>query len=219
MTTRYAIYYVPGTETALYRFGARWLSNSTYQTETSVPAHYGFHATLKAPFVLNRGFTEGMLDEAMCQFVARLEPFDIPALSVARFNQTLSLVPNHSCVELDRLAFDCVQRLDTFRGPLTAQDYNKRPDSELTPRQQQLRKRWGYPHVLDEFRFHMTLTNSLSDETRKEQLFQELSKQFQCLQHQPHSVDSLCVFRQPNRQAPFTAFRRYHFETAAEIVS
>ena len=32
----------------------------------------------------------------------------------------------------------------------------------LTPRQDELLQRWGYPFVLEEFRFHMSLTGPLS---------------------------------------------------------
>ena len=33
--------------------------------------------------------------------------------------------------------------------------------AHLSPRQCELLGRWGYPFVFDQFRFHMTLTNSL----------------------------------------------------------
>src|ERR1700681_4734773 len=71
---RFAIYFVPAADTALYRFGAAVLGYDCYTgagvdrlrdvglTEaewaalTAEPRTYGFHATLKAPFQLRGEF-------------------------------------------------------------------------------------------------------------------------------------------------------------------
>src|SRR5579863_9985612 len=70
LAPRFAIYFVPAPETALYRFGAAILGHDCYSGErlahprdlgvseaewdklTRAPRPYGFHATLKAPFRL-----------------------------------------------------------------------------------------------------------------------------------------------------------------------
>jgi len=39
----------------------------------------------------------------------------------------------------------------------------KRLSSPLTVRQQQLLDEYGYPYVLDEFRFHITLSDRMQD--------------------------------------------------------
>ena len=67
---RYALYFVPPADSALYRFGAGFLGYDCYTGErlrhpqdialiaseweqfTHEPRKYGFHATLKAPFRL-----------------------------------------------------------------------------------------------------------------------------------------------------------------------
>ncbi len=43
-------------------------------------------------------------------------------------------------------------------------ELQRRRAANLTPRQEFLLMHWGYPYVLDEFRFHMTLTRRLPDE-------------------------------------------------------
>jgi hypothetical protein len=73
---RYALYFVPPADSALYRFGAGFLGYDCYTGErlrhpqdialtaseweqfTHEPRKYGFHATLKAPFRLLPPFTE-----------------------------------------------------------------------------------------------------------------------------------------------------------------
>jgi len=81
MTTspRYAIYYAPSDETLLWKTGSEWLGRDAYSGNrverrefpdtkdedidrlTSSASHYGFHATMKAPFVLKEGSTEDQL--------------------------------------------------------------------------------------------------------------------------------------------------------------
>ena len=86
MTPRYAVYFVPAAQSALYRFGASLLGYDCYTgTEiafpqalpvpepawremTQEPRRYGFHATLKAPFHLADGAGEAALIEAFHAF-------------------------------------------------------------------------------------------------------------------------------------------------------
>lgn len=53
--------------------------------------------------------------------------------------------------------------MDEFRAPLTDADIERRRSAGLTPRQDELMLEWGYPYVLEEFRFHLTLTGALGD--------------------------------------------------------
>ena len=58
-------------------------------------------------------------------------------------------------------AADTVRGLDSLRAPLTAAERAARRPERLTRRQRDLLDAWGYPYVLDEFRFHLTLTDDL----------------------------------------------------------
>ncbi len=66
---------------------------------------------------------------------------------------------------LNALAAQVVEGLDPFRAPLTEAEMARRNPDRLTPRQRALLDAWGYPYVLDEFRFHMTLTGALDPAT------------------------------------------------------
>jgi putative phosphonate metabolism protein len=181
---RYAIYYVPSPDAALYRFGATLLGYDAFRAEglehppqalmafadwhalTADPRKYGFHATLKAPFLLKDGQTAAGLTEAVERFA--LTPRAIPAVTpvVRSIGSFIAVVPDAASASLAALADDCVTAFEQFRAPLTDHDRQRRLKSPLTHRQIEHLDRWGYPYVFDEFRFHMTLTGSLPEERR-----------------------------------------------------
>ena len=69
--------------------------------------------------------------------------------------------------ELGLLAAECVAALDPLRAPLSEAERARRRPERLDPRGRALLERWGYPHVFEAFRFHMTLTGRLAPEDRE----------------------------------------------------
>ena len=217
---RYAIYYVPAPDSGLTRFGAHLLGYDAFSGEdlpfpdgilqrtpdwreqTSDPRKYGFHATLKAPMSLAPGKTEVDLLAACSAFAATPRP--IPAIRpvVGSIEGFIALVPAAPTPELIRLAADCVSAFDSFRTPLTEQDRARRKPAQLTPTQLAHLDRWGYPYVMDDFRFHMTLTGRLGAE-RRETLLAMLAERFTALDLPTLSIDRIAVFRQENSAARF----------------
>lgn len=243
---RFAIYFVPAADSALYRFGAAVLGYDCYTGETvarslgacsgkslpqrkrgvdtgypkrtcanaieaeadwaaltAEPRRYGFHATLKAPFRLRDDYHEANLVAQMRALAAsvvdppRIEPVvDLIAGFVA-------IVPRAPSSALDRLAADCVTRLDGFRAPMAAEDKARRAAAGLGVAQIAHLERWGYPYVLDEFRFHMTLTGRIAAD-RRAAIHAHLREAFAkaCGSH-PIVLDRLTLVRQDNPDAPF----------------
>jgi hypothetical protein len=62
---------------------------------------------------------------------------------------------------LNALAGAVVTDLDHLRAPLDAVELGRRRKAGLSPAQEAHLTAWGYPHVLDQFRFHMTLTGKM----------------------------------------------------------
>ncbi|MDB6452728.1 DUF1045 domain-containing protein [Falsirhodobacter sp. 20TX0035] len=163
---RYAIYYLPPPG-PLARFGAEWLgwdpeagipvgAPSPQEALVAEPRKYGLHATLKAPFRL-AGDRED-LEGAVADLARDLSPVQPGPLKVVRIGRFLALVPQGDATALNAMAGRIVTALDPFRAPLTEAEIARRKPERLTPRQRELLNRWGYPFVMEEFRFHITLT-------------------------------------------------------------
>ena len=176
---RYALYYTPP-QGEFADFGAAWLGwdaaagRAVAQPElvgldiaalTAEPRKYGFHATLKAPFRLAEGQGADALADAVGDLAAQLRPVTLDGLALTRIGPFLALTPEGDADPLNDLAARVVQTLDPFRAPLTEAELARRNPARLTPRQRALLDVWGYPYVLDEFRFHMTRTGALDPAT------------------------------------------------------
>ena len=179
MIDRYAIYFAPPAASPLARFGAAWLgrdaetgahlarpamegfSDERLACITAAPRGYGFHATLAPPMRLAEGCAPDALDEALVSFAASREPFQSPPLRLAALDGFLALVLADASAPMQALEDDIIRTFHRFRAPPTPAEYIRREAGTHTPRQEELLRQWGYPFVLDEFRFHMTLTCEL----------------------------------------------------------
>jgi putative phosphonate metabolism protein len=181
---RFAIYFVPPAGSALYRFGAAVLGYDCYTGEnterlrdgsltqaewaalTAEPRRYGFHATLKAPFRLRPEFDSEDLLAAVRALATSIPTAPTLEPVVGLIAGFVGIVPALQSAALDRLAADCVTAFERFRLPLTAPERENRLAAGLSPRQAANLDRFGYPYVLEEFRFHMTLTGRIVPERR-----------------------------------------------------
>ena len=186
MYKRYAIYDCPAG--ALGSFGAAWLGSGATLVER--PARYGFHATLKAPFSLAEGKSEGGLAGAVKALAAGLAPVEI-TLELARIGGFLALVPRGDSEALNRLAGACVLELEAFRAPMSAAEYERKLRPNMSERKLENLKRWGYPHVFDDFRYHLTLTGPVVHGAR-EAVVNQLEAALPDLDT-PHAITSLCL--------------------------
>lgn len=172
---RYAVYYTPPPG-PFADFGARWLGwdavagqpvaqpdlpGLDLPAHTAEPRKYGFHATLKAPFRLAPGLQADDLRDKLVQVASGLAPVTLSGLRLARLGPFLALVPNENILPLRILADELVTQLDPMRAPLSEAEIRRRNPDLLTARQRHYLKLWGYPYVLDEFQFHMTLSGAL----------------------------------------------------------
>jgi len=130
-------------------------------TLTDTPRKYGFHATIKPPFHLAEGTTFQDLSQATKTLCASLAPLSLPSLQVTPLGRFLALTFQTPTPALNDLAAQVVRSLDHFRTPPSAADLEKRRQANLTPGQDAFLVKWGYPYVMEEFRFHMTLTGKM----------------------------------------------------------
>ena len=176
--TRYALYVTPEPGSALAAFGEAILGDApppawddaekaALAAVTAEPRVYGFHATLKAPMRLASGRSEDDLLAACRDLAQARSPLPIGPLATVLLGDFVALVPREPPPELGLLAAECVAALDPFRAPPTPAERERRRPERLDPRRRALLDRWGYPHVFEAFRFHMTLTGQLTDDTRE----------------------------------------------------
>jgi hypothetical protein len=128
---------------------------------TTDPRRYGFHGTIRAPFRPAAGLDGAAVADAVAALAARLEPAQAPGLRLADLHGFLALVPDGDESAILRLGAAVVEGTEALRAPLTDAEIARRDPARLTPRQRSLLTRWGYPYVMEEFRFHLTLTNRL----------------------------------------------------------
>jgi hypothetical protein len=175
--TRYALYFAPAPDSALWRFGSSvigydastglavdqlapsGIAPDAWHAFTAEPRRYGFHATLKAPFRLAEGATEAELLADVAGFAKATTAFEIP-LCVARMGSFVALTTD-TLAEVAPLERAVVTRFEKYRAPLNDAEIARRERHALSARQRSLLDTYGYPYVLDEFRFHMSLSGPL----------------------------------------------------------
>ena len=229
---RYALYFAPRPETALAQFGARWLgwhlergeaveatetaglAAGVHDAVTAEPRHYGFHATLKAPFRLAEGATEHDLVGAAARFAAERAPLATAPLRFGPLASFLAFTPSEWSPRLHDLAAECVTAFDGFRAPPTDAELARRRRAGLSAAQEMLLARWGYPYVMGEFRFHMTLTGSLESTLRSE-VAEALQPRLRHLLAEPLAVEDLVLCVETTADAGFRVLRRLPFSARA----
>lgn len=217
---RYAIYFAAGSDSALSRFGAELLGYDAYTGDelpfpqqalhvapdwrevSADPRKYGFHATLKAPMALAPGKTEAELVAACTTFAGRIRPIPTIRPVVDAISGFIAVIPAEPVEALEQLAADCIGEFDPFRAALTAEDRARRRPEKLSERQRDYLDRWGYPYVMEEFRFHMTLTGRL-DAERRGPIVAMLRERFAALKLDALAVDRIALFKQDDAKARF----------------
>ncbi|WP_116132095.1 DUF1045 domain-containing protein [Tropicimonas sp. IMCC34043] len=207
--TRYALFYAPPPG-PLAEFCAAWLGWDPRQGRkvahpalpglpmpaaeiTETPHKYGFHATLKPPFRLAEGFDVAELHNAAEALAATLPAVLIDGLRLGSIEGFLALLPEGEATGLALLAARIVEALDVFRAQPEEDELARRRAGGLSSRQEALLQRWGYPYVMEEFRFHMTLSGRLPA-TEIEAVKACLGPVLEPLLPRPFRIREFCLF-------------------------
>lgn len=223
---RAAVYYTPLPDDPLFAKAATWLGRdpesdapvgqpnlpdqpdlADIAAVTEEPRLYGFHATLKPPMRLAAGRQWFDVLEAAKALASRTAPFALPALAVSDVFGFLALRETVHCPPLQALADACVADLDPFRAPPSEAELGRRRRASLTPQQDAMLQRWGYPYVFETWFFHMTLTRRLN--AAEKALYQPAAEQyFAPMLGIPRHVTDICLFVQPAPGEPFVIAER-----------
>lgn len=231
---RVAVFFTPPPEHPLTRAAALWLGRDAFSGETfpppadggmpaeeiaaltAEPRRYGFHATLKPPFRLADGCRLEDVDAALETAAASLSQVDLGRPAIAEIGSFFAMTPATESNAIGELAAEIVRRFDVFRAPPTAEEIARRRPERLSQRQRDYLMQWGYPYVLDDFRFHMTLTGPVA-ERRRAAVRRILEDRFRPLVA-PVVVDSLALFVEPSPPGDFIVRKRVAMRHAPQPV-
>ncbi|WP_033372936.1 DUF1045 domain-containing protein [Sandarakinorhabdus sp. AAP62] len=221
MTARYAVYYAPPPAHPLTGLASAWLGRDAWtgaevarpvldglaldaDAQTALiadPRHYGFHATLKAPFELADGQTEAGLLAAFEAFAASQAGF-AAEIAVTGLSGFVALTLAQPCPAMTALHSACVHAFEPYRAPLSAADLVRRRRAPMTAEQDARLVAFGYPWIFEDFRFHMTLTGRVRDDALRHHIIAALGT-YLAPATGTHAFAQLCLFRQPQRDAAF----------------
>ena len=228
---RHAAYFAPALNSQAWNLGSQWLGrcarNSTpfeqprfenisselFDLLTSTPRLYGWHATLNAPFELNTNTRLEELRTAFKRLAHSTErAFHLP-LKLVELGDFLALVPSQPSPELHKFAERCVKELHPCALQLSESELQRRTGAGLTVRQKELLDEWGYPFVMDQFQFHLTLSGSLKhvDHPVKEDLITAAQSWFAPLLENGLFIDSVSWFTQDQKNGDFRWVERFEF--------
>ncbi len=221
MPERFALYYAPPTTHPIWTKAAQWLGRDPAGAPVQAAEiagidtaarlrwsdsarRYGFHATLKAPMGLADGVSRAALEAELGRFGRATRAVPIGRLRIAGLDGFLALIPELQTEALSACVGGIVAAFEPFRAPLGSASREKRiRDGRLSERQIGYLDRYGYPYVMEEFRFHMTLTDRLSDADRPAVLAAAASW-FGPLLDEPFVLDRIALFHEREAGAPFT---------------
>ena len=218
MPQRFAIYYAPDVNDALWDRATIWLGRDAADSAlvegavagiertrllnlTQSAGRYGFHATIKPPMALAEGWTEEDLRAALENFAASSAPVALGRLQIADLAGFLALVPKDENTALQDFAAHVVEQFEPFRAPLDPRSHAARAKG-LNERQLELLGAYGYPYVFDQFRFHMTLTDRLVPEDRAD-LLAAAQTWFGPVLDAEINLDRLVLYHEPESGLPF----------------
>ncbi|MBX2838899.1 MAG: DUF1045 domain-containing protein [Gammaproteobacteria bacterium] len=236
MTLRYAVYFVPDDQCSLAEFGQSILQRSATGQTIAAPAQdhpqrvaliqkaqvYGFHATLKAPFRIAKGVSEDQLFSICGQIAKRHSSIPLIGLDVLNYRgfcalalptETAVIQPSSSGAAHQRvsaLALDCVLALEPCREPLSDQEIARRKPDQLSQRQREHLREYGYPYVADQYSFHMTLSSKLEDRSESRLSYLDWAKSYyQTLVCEAPVLDRIALCVQPAEAEQFHRVKQW----------
>ena len=195
--SRYAIYYAPPKESSLEEFGRYWfgwdplnakLINNKQRINylngfgiknlknidknVLIAKKYGFHGTLIPPFKLNKNYSTNLLFKKTEDIAKKFKKFKFYKFKLKKMNNFYAFVQNKKNNNINKLSNRLVRELFKFRSPLTKKEIDRRNPSKLSKLQLNILYKWGYPYLMSEFNFHMTLASEVTGN----KLYLELKK-------------------------------------------
>ena len=223
--SRFAVYYVPPKSDHLAKFAAAWFGWDIYQGMkvnypklhdlnyhikeiTSIPGKYGLHGTLKAPFFLAHDKTIEELRLSMSLLARSIKKFEIPSICLGIIDEFIAIVPTSQNESIHSLAKKCLEDLDSFREAESDEILNKRRSGRLSTSEEHNLLKWGYPYVLDDFQFHLTMTGKLPLKVCRH-VFSVLNSELQEVLNAPLFISKICLVGENKMDGKFGVIEEF----------
>ncbi len=229
---RYGLYFSPAPSSTLWEIGCKWLGRDAQSLRkyiqpevagispaelfqlTNNPRRYGLHGTLKAPFRMQQTQSVQDLIKAVRIFCLARKTCVTPPLALHVIDNFFCLSPQQPSSQLNTLAADCVHQFMPFQAPATQDELIRRRTAGLSSQEEQNLIRWGYPYVMEQFRFHLTLSNKVVDANKRNLLQSSLMELFAGVLGKPLIIDAISIFVEPAPGDDFYLLGRYPFGQA-----
>ena len=216
--SRYAIYYAPPKESSLEEFGRYWfgwdplnakLINNKHRINylnrfgiknlinidknVLIPKKYGFHGTLIPPFKLNKNYSTNTLFKKTEDIAKKFKKFKFYKFKLKKINNFYAFVQNKKNNNINKLSNRLVRELFKFRSPLTKKEIDRRNPSKLSKLQLNILYKWGYPYIMSEFNFHMTLASEVTGNKLYFEL-KKIEKNKEIILNEINNFDKIYIF-------------------------
>lgn len=216
--SRYAIYYAPPKESNLEEFGRYWfgwdplnakLINNKQRINylngfgiknlknidknVLIAKKYGFHGTLIPPFKLNKNYSTNLLFKKTEDIAKKFKKFKFYKFKLKKINNFYAFVQNKKNNNINKLSNRLVRELFKFRSPLTKKEIDRRNPSKLSKLQLNILHKWGYPYLMSEFNFHMTLASEVTGNKLYFEL-KKIEKNKEIILNEINNFDKIYIF-------------------------
>ncbi len=216
--SRYAIYYAPPKESNLEEFGRYWfgwdplnakLINNKQRINylngfgiknlknidknVLIAKKYGFHGTLIPPFRLNKNYSTNLLFKKTEDIAKKFKKFKFYKFKLKKINNFYAFVQNKKNNNINKLSNRLVRELFKFRSPLTKKEIDRRNPSKLSKLQLNILYKWGYPYLMSEFSFHMTLASEVTGNKLYFEL-KKIEKNKEIILNEINNFDKIYIF-------------------------
>ena len=226
--SRYAVYFSPPEADYLSKFLAGWFGWNAHNGQ-NVPYHilenlnydlsditkeqyrYGFHGTLKPPFSLVDTKNLNDLKLALVELSKSIKKFEIPSISLKVLNGFVAIVSTTENRPIMALAKKCVEELDLFREVESVERIQRRRSRTFSKSEEYNLKRWGYPYVMDNFQFHLTMSGRLKPEVLKN-VIEVLNSELQGVLNKPLPIGEICLFGENASNGNFQIIQKFSLD-------
>ncbi len=216
--SRYAIYYAPPKESNLEEFGRYWfgwdplnaklINNKrrinylngfgiknlkNIDKNVLIAKKYGFHGTLIPPFKLNKNYSTNLLFKKTEDIAKKFKKFKFYKFKLKKINNFYAFVQNKKNNNINKLSNRLVRELFKFRSPLTKKEIDRRNPSKLSKLQLNILHKWGYPYLMSEFNFHMTLASEVTGNKLYFEL-KKIEKNKEIILNEINNFDKIYIF-------------------------